>query len=138
MKGGFNSSFVEVRTIEGDKFLRDLKPNDLLLTDKKSFAKVKFINQRQANIKDIVYNVYYHTFNEEGVIDRVSGEQELIDGTLIKELAAGDAMLHRNGDIAIVDRLEKMETVNRFFYSIQLNKNTTFYANNICMKSDQL
>lgn len=138
MKGGFNSSFVEVRTIEGDKFLKDIKPNDLVLTDRKSFSKVKLINQRLAKPRDAVYNVYYHTFTEEGVIDRISGDQELLDGTMVKDLTIGDPMLHRNGDVAIVDRVEKMETVNRFFYSIQLKRGKTLYVNNICIKSDQI
>ncbi len=138
MKGGFNSSFVEIRTIEGDKFLKDIKPNDLILTHGKQFSKVKLINQRLAKPRDVVYNVYYHTFTEEGVIDRISGDQELLDGTLIKDLVIGDSMLHKNGDVAIVDKIEKMETVNRFFYSIQLKGGKTFYVNNICIKSDQI
>ena len=31
MKGGFNSSFVEVRTFEGPKFIKDLKIGELIL-----------------------------------------------------------------------------------------------------------
>lgn len=40
MKNGFNSSFVEIQTLEGEKFLRDLKPGDLVLTRDKTFDRI--------------------------------------------------------------------------------------------------
>lgn len=135
-KSGFNSSFVEIQTFEGEKFLKDLKPGDLVLTKDKTFVRVLSIEQRLANPKEQVYNIYYHG-KREGVIDRISGECVLIDGKKIKNLKVRDKMLAKSGEIVFVDRIEKMETVNRYFYTIKLEKKSTYCVNNIFIRDIQ-
>lgn len=51
MKGGFNSSFIEIRTLEGDKFIRDLKVGDIVLSTL-GYSKVKGIFQRTARFDE--------------------------------------------------------------------------------------
>jgi hypothetical protein len=134
MKNGFNSSFVEIQTLEGEKFLRDLKPGDLVLTRDKTFDRIVSIEQRLAHSTEEVYNLYYHT-DKEGVVDRISGEHVMANGIRVKNLRVSDRINHISGKTAIIDRIEKMDTINRFFYSIKLEKGSSYCVNNIFVKS---
>lgn len=141
MKGGFNSSFIETRTLEGDKFIRDLKVGDIVLSTL-GYSKVKGIFQRTARFDEKVFNIYYHNKDREGVLDRISGDQVilvkrqgekyLVD-TQVKDLKSGQILWSKEGDV-VIDQIERMETVNRFFYNIDIDGGY-FYADNICIKS---
>ena len=141
MKGGFNSSFIEIRTLEGDKFIRDLKVGDIVLSTL-GYSKVKGIFQRTAWFDAKVFNIYYHNKDREGVLDRISGDQVilvkrqgekyLVD-TQVKDLKSGQILWSKEGDV-VIDQIERMETVNRFFYNIDIDGGY-FYADNICIKS---
>ena len=141
MKGGFNSSFIEIRTLEGDKFIRDLKVGDIVLSTL-GYSKVKGIFQRTARFDEKVFNIYYHNKDREGVLDRISGDQVilvkrqgekyLVD-TQVKDLKSGQILWSKEGDV-VIDQIERMETVNRFFYNIDIDGGG-FYADNICIKS---
>lgn len=141
MKGGFNSSFIEIRTLEGDKFIRDLKVGDIVLSTL-GYSKVKGIFQRTARFDEKVFNIYYHNKDREGVLDRISGDQVilvkrqgekyLVD-TQVKDLKSGQILWSKEGDV-VIDQIERMETVNRFFYNIDIDGGC-FYADNIYIKS---
>ena len=131
MKGGFNSSFVEVKTFEGPKFIKDLKVGELI-ANKNGFTKL-----------EALYNVYCHA-DEEVVLDRISGEQLLyvIDSnkktcsfTKVSKLKPGMKLEGRKNSY-IVDRIEKLETVNRFSYNVYIGERDFYYVEDIRIKSD--
>lgn len=137
---GFNSGFIEIQTFEGEKFLKDLRPGDLVVTSDKKYNRIYSIEQLLTSIDEDVYNVYYHT-DKEGILERISGDSILhlnsMKGIKVKDLKKGSKIKYLNGKNAVVDRLEKMETINKILYNIKfIKKNSTFYANNICIKGD--
>lgn len=135
IKGGFNSGFIEVRTLEGDKFIKDLKIGDPLLTPF-GYAKLTAISKRTAKPNESVYNIYYHDDDKEGILDRISGDQlvpmvsefDLIINKEVSSLKEGMKLVARKS-VVVIDRIEKMETVNRFFYNIYTEQG--YYADNI-------
>jgi hypothetical protein len=142
MKGGFNSSFVEVRTFEGPKFIKDLKIGELIM-NKNGFTKLEGLYKRAARFNESVYNIYCHA-DEEVVLDRISGEQLLyvIDSnkktcsfTKASKLKPGMILEGRKNSY-IVDCIEKLETVNRFFYNIYIGEHDFYYVEDIRIKSD--
>lgn len=139
MKGSFNSSFVDIQTFEGEKFLKDLKPGDLILTKDKTFSRLYSIEQRLSNPKEQVYTVYYHS-DREGVLERVSGDLYVWNGKVkikVRNLKKGMKINSTKGQV-VVDNVEKMEAINRFFYNLQFEKPIDYYVNNICIRSNCL
>lgn len=140
MKGGFNSSFVEVKTFEGPKFIKDLKVGELI-ANKNGFVKLEGLYKRAARFDESVYNVYCHA-DEEVVLDRISGEQLLYvtdsnkkTCSLVSKLKPGMKLEGRKNSY-IVDRIEKLETVNRFFYNVYIGERDFYYVEDIRIKSD--
>lgn len=138
MKGGFNTSFVEIRTFEGEKFIRDLRPGEAIKT-RTSYELLGNVFQRQVVGSEPVFNIYYHG-EKEGVLNRISGWQKIYT---LKKLWTTESVLNiRKGDIillyggikGVVEKVERMETRNRFFYKPYLEKGvTTYYADNVCI-----
>lgn len=59
----------------------------------------------------------------------------MANGIRVKNLRVSDRINHISGKTAIIDRIEKMDTINRFFYSIKLEKGSSYCVNNIFVKS---
>lgn len=73
MKGGFNSSFIEIRTLDGDKFINELNRGEVVLSST-GYVKIKDICKRVMKQGESVFNIYYHNNDKEGVLDRISGD----------------------------------------------------------------
>lgn len=137
---GFNSGFVEIQTFEGEKFLKDLRPGDLVITSDKKYNRVYSIEQSLTSVDEDIYDIHYHT-DKEGVLERISGDTILYlnsaKGIRVKDLKKGVKIKYLGGKNAVVDRIEKMDTINKTLYNIKfIKKNSTFYINNICIKGD--
>lgn len=132
----FNSGYVGIRTLEGDKFLKDLTPYDSIKTaEGYCNASVEKVN---TDYTEEVYNVYYRIDGEEDLLQRVSGEFRLKNSSKkVKNLKVGDeiVVLTKEGKekIAEVFEIEKMDALGKYFYNIKLSGNT-FYADGVCLR----
>lgn len=68
MTGGFNTGFVEIRTLEGDKFLKNIRINEAVKT-RRSYTLVNGLYVREMKPKESVYNIYYSA-GKEGILNR--------------------------------------------------------------------
>lgn len=141
MKGGFNSSFIEIRTLDGDKFINELNQGEVVLSST-GYVKIKDICKRVMKQGESVFNIYYHNNDKEGVLDRVSGDQivyarpqdeDVLREMKAKDLSSGYMLKSKSGEV-MIDNIEKMETLNKYFYTLDIGKNN-FYADGICIKN---
>lgn len=138
MTGGFNTGFVEIRTLEGDKFLKNIRINEAVKTIR-SYTLVNGLYVREMKPKESVYNIYYSA-GKEGVLNRVSGEQMVwtheknwFVPVKVKDLKMSDKLVVYDNKWGRIDRIEKVETLNRYFYKPDLKKNTSYYIDNVCV-----
>lgn len=137
-EGGFNTGFVEIRTLEGDKFLKDIRINEAVKT-RRFYTLVNGLYVREMKPKESVYNIYYSA-GKEGVLNRVSGEQMVwihekkwFVLVKVKDLEMSDKLVIYGNKWGRIDRIEKVETLNRYFYKPDLKKNTSYYIDNVCV-----
>lgn len=138
MTGGFNTGFVEIRTFEGDKFLKNIRINEAVKT-RRSYTLVNGLYVREMKPKESVYNIYYSA-GKEGILNRVSGEQMVwtheknwFVPVKVKDLEMSDKLVIYDNKWGRIDRIEKVETLNRYFYKPDLKKNTSYYIDNVCV-----
>lgn len=138
MTGGFNTGFVEIRTLEGDKFLKNIRINEAVKT-RRSYTLVNGLYVREMKPKESVYNIYYSA-GKEGILNRVSGEQMVwtheknwLVLVKVKDLEMSDKLVIYDNKWGRIDRIEKVETLNRYFYKPDLKKNTSYYIDNVCV-----
>lgn len=138
MTGGFNTGFVEIRTLEGDKFLKNIRINEAVKT-RRSYTLVNGLYVREMKPKESVYNIYYSA-GKEGILNRVSGEQMVwtheknwLVSVKVKDLEMSDKLVIYDNKWGRIDRIEKVETLNRYFYKPDLKKNTSYYIDNVCV-----
>ena len=138
MTGGFNTGFVEIRTLEGDKFLKNIRINEAVKT-RRSYTLVNGLYVCEMKPKESVYNIYYSA-GKEGVLNRVSGEQMVwihekkwFVPVKVKDLEMSDKLVIYGNKWGRIDRIEKVETLNRYFYKPDLKKNTSYYIDNVCV-----
>lgn len=138
MTGGFNTGFVEIRTLEGDKFLKNIRINEAVKT-RRFYTLVNGLYVREMKPKESVYNIYYSA-GKEGVLNRVSGEQMVWTYekkwfvlVKVKDLEMSDKLVIYGNKWGRIDRIEKVETLNRYFYKPDLKKNTSYYIDNVCV-----
>lgn len=145
MRGGFNSSFIEIKTLEGDKFIKDLRIGELILTST-GYERLKNVFKRVAKVNDEVYNIYCHS-DREIVLDRISGEQVVyvynpkeayLVKTKVEDLQPGMMLWDKDEKGVIIDNIEQMETINRFFYNVYVGDNTSYYVENIKIESSKI
>jgi len=137
-EGGFNTGFVEIRTLEGDKFLKNIRINEAVKT-RRFYTLVNGLYVREMKPKESVYNIYYSA-GKEGVLNRVSGEQMVwihekkwFVLVKVKDLEMSDKLVIYGNKWGRIDRIEKVETLNRYFYKPDLKKNTSYYIDNVCV-----
>lgn len=137
-EGGFNTGFVEIRTLEGDKFLKNIRINEAVKT-RRFYTLVNGLYVREMKPKESVYNIYYSA-GKEGVLNRVSGEQMVwihekkwFVLVKVKDLEMSDKLVIYDNKWGRIDRIEKVETLNRYFYKPDLKKNTSYYIDNVCV-----
>nr|DAR94189.1 MAG TPA: hypothetical protein [Caudoviricetes sp.] len=138
MTGGFNTGFVEIRTLEGDKFLKNIRINEAVKT-RRSYTLVNGLYVREMKPEESVYNIYYSA-GKEGILNRVSGEQMVwtheknwFVPVKVKDLEMSDKLVIYDNKWGRIDRIEKVETLNRYFYKPDLKKNTSYYIDNVCV-----
>ena len=138
MTGGFNTGFVEIRTLEGDKFLKNIRINEAVKT-RCSYTLVNGLYVREMKPKESVYNIYYSA-GKEGILNRVSGEQMVwtheknwLVPVKVKDLEMSDKLVIYDNKWGRIDRIEKVEILNRYFYKPDLKKNTSYYIDNVCV-----
>lgn len=138
MTGGFNTGFVEIRTLEGDKFLKNIRINEAVKT-RRSYTLVNGLYVREMKPEESVYNIYYSA-GKEGILNRVSGEQMVwtheknwFVPVKVKDLKMSDKLVVYDNKWGRIDRIEKVETLNRYFYKPDLKKNTSYYIDNVCV-----
>lgn len=138
MTGGFNTGFVEIRTLEGDKFLKNIRINEAVKT-RRSYTLVNGLYVREMKPKESVYNIYYSA-GKEGILNRVSGEQMVwtheknwFVPVKVKDLEMFNKLVIYDNKWGRIDRIEKVETLNRYFYKPDLKKNTSYYIDNVCV-----
>lgn len=138
MIGGFNTGFVEIRTLEGDKFLKNIRINEAVKT-RRSYTLVNGLYVREMKPEESVYNIYYSA-GKEGILNRVSGEQMVwtheknwFVPVKVKDLEMSNKLVIYNNKWGRIDRIEKVETLNRYFYKPDLKKNTSYYIDNVCV-----
>ena len=51
----------------------------------------------------------------------------------VKELNISDRIVLYGNKRGRIDRIEKVETLNRYFYKPELKKNTSYYIDNVCI-----
>lgn len=137
-EGGFNTGFVEIRTLEGEKFLKDIRINEAVKT-RHSYTLVEGLHVRKMKPQESVYNIYFNA-GKEGVLNRISGEQMVwtygknyLVPVKVKELNISDRIVLYGNKRGRIDRIEKVETLNRYFYKPELKKNTSYYIDNVCI-----
>lgn len=138
MTGGFNTGFVEIRTLEGDKFLKNIRINEAVKT-RRFYTLVNGLYVREMKPKESVYNIYYSA-GKEGILNRVSGEQMVwtheknrFVPVKVKDLEMSNKLFLYDNKWGRIDRIEKVETLNRYFYKPDLKKNTSYYIDNVCV-----
>ena len=138
MTGGFNTGFVEIRTLEGDKFLKNIRINEAVKT-RRSYTLVNGLYVREMKPEESVYNIYYSA-GKEGILNRVSGEQMVwtheknwFVPVKVKDLEMSNKLVIYNNKWGRIDRIEKVDTLNRYFYKPDLKKNTSYYIDNVCV-----
>lgn len=138
MAGGFNTGFVEIKTLEGDKFLKNIRINEAVKT-RRSYTLVNGLYVREMKPEELVYNIYYSA-GKEGILNRVSGEQMVwtheknwFVPVKVKDLEMSDKLVIYPNKWGRIDRIEKVETLNRYFYKPDLKKNTSYYIDNVCV-----
>lgn len=138
MEGGFNTGFVEIRTLEGEKFLKDIRINEAVKT-RHSYTLANGLHVREMKPRESVYNIYFIA-GKEGVLNRVSGEQMVwtyekncLVPVKVKELNISDRIVLYGNKKGRIVRIEKVETLNRYFYKPDLKKNNSYYIDNVCV-----
>ena len=144
--GAFCSSFVEIQTFDGLKWIKDLKVGDLVLTNERRYKKV--INIHKSEIPkdcfDEMYDLYFYiedqngTVSEEGLY-RVHEDLYIkcINGfKSIKDIKVGDLLLCKDLTKVRINSIvkTKIRESSRYIYSFEIEKDCTFYANNVCVK----
>lgn len=134
----FNTGYVEIRTLEGDKFIKNLNTFDCIQT-KDGYSNISSVERIRADFSEEVYNIYYDLEGEERVLARVSGYLiNFYNSCKIRDLKKGDCILVIKKDgthvTTVIKEIEKMEAVGSFFYNIQFS-NDTFYADGVCLKN---
>lgn len=127
---GFNSGFTTIRTIEGDRYIKDIVVGTSVMSYKESYHIAKKLVQELATRYDISYNIRC----EDDITGyRFQGTQLVMseDGWRnVKDLKTGDGLLTLNGIKKIVD-IEKMETINKICYSLEVSRAHSYFADGI-------
>ena len=104
-----------------------------------SYTLVEGLHVREMKPQESVYNIYYNA-GKEGVLNRISGEQMVwtygknyLVPEKVKELNISDRIVLYGNKRGRIDRIEKVETLNRYFYKPELKKNTSYYIDNVCI-----
>lgn len=127
---GFNSGFTAIRTIEGDKYIKDIVVGTSVMSYKESYHIAKKLVQELATKYDVSYNI---RCDDDIVGYRFQGVQLVMseDGwRYVKDLKKGDSLLTLKGIKKIVD-IEKMETINKICYSLEVNRAHSYFADGI-------
>lgn len=127
---GFNSGFTAIRTIEGDKYIKDIVVGMSVMSYKESYHIAKKLVQELATKYDVSYNI---RCDDDIVGYRFQGVQLVMseDGwRYVKDLKKGDSLLTLKGIKKIVD-IEKMETINKIYYSLEVNRAHSYFADGI-------
>lgn len=133
----FNTGYVEIRTLEGDKFIKDLNISDSIQTQN-GYCNIVSLEKVRANFTEEVYNIYYDLDGEEKILARVSGDFQLSCKKVVRKLKVGDTILvlNENGSktFSTIKEIERMEAIGGYFYNLKISGNT-FYADGVCLRN---
>ena len=144
--GTFYSGFIEIQTFDGPKWIKDIKVGDLVLTNQQKYKKIVKMTRLELPIDcvDKVYDFYYFIENENNEISeeglyRISKSAAIqcINGfKKVEEIEVGDLFLCKDKTRVKVQsiNINEAKEVSRYIYSLEIEDNSTFYANNICIK----
>lgn len=144
--GIFCSGFIEIQTFDGPKWIKDVKVGDLVLTNQRKYKKVTKVIRSELPIDctDKVYDFCYfienenNEINEEGLyrISKSAAIQCINGFKRVEEIEVGDLFLCKDKTRVKVQsiNINEAKEVSRYIYSLEIEDNSTFYANNICIK----
>lgn len=140
----FVSGLVEIATIEGNKWIKDIKVGDLILTGKCRYKKVisvrqdKIINQ---NFPRKVFDISVLVENEkdeivEEYLARIPYDHPIFFNGKFKPsflIQKGDCVQCRKGLKGIVSEVIEIpkEIYNAYLYSIEVEDDHSYFASNI-------
>lgn len=143
----FNSGYIEITTFDGPKWIKDIKPGDVVLTHMNRYRKVNKVFKRKIpkNFSFGIYDVYVNIedesqpngYREEG-LHRVTGNHPIfVDGKKkqVKDIKPGDIVQLKKMLKGKVSRILKIpkENWSNYLYNFEVDKDNSYYADGICV-----
>lgn len=148
MSSIFYSSYIEIMTLEGLKYIKDLKEGDLVLTHLKRYKKIRLLKRKLISVKESggLFDVYFYfegnrpqkEYELDGV-HRISGNSILYTNKgwkKVLDLKPGDLLLLQKDIKAKVCKLLEIpvENQDRWGYSLDIEKDHSYFADNVLIK----
>lgn len=145
----FNSPYIEIRTIEGDKYIKDIQVGDLVLTHLNRYRKVVRLFKRKfpTTFPHGVFDIYYliedetskNGWREDG-LHRITGNHLVFVNGLkkqVKEIKAGDILQYKkNIKVKVISLLEiPEENYGEYLYNFEVEEDHSYYAENIAVSN---
>lgn len=144
----FCSGYIEIKTFDGTKWLKDIKIGDLVLTHLGNYRevfqvkKIRYPRYFNSGVFDIYFLVEDDAckggFREEG-IHRITGDHLVFcsNGTkkFVRDIKKGDILSISKGRKArVILSLEiPKENHGEFLYGLEIKKDHSYYADNVCV-----
>lgn len=134
------SGYVEITSLEGRSWIKDLQVGDLVLDEEGKYKKItKIIQEDISNNQMKVYDIYYKVDDQtEKGLHRISGDvfivtkkgKRTIKSTSVKSLKIGNDIWTKDGPRKIVSIIE-IPIFSNVGYSIQGDKLRYYYLDDV-------
>lgn len=142
----FQSPYIEITTIEGQKYIKDIKVGDFVLTHLNRYKKVTKLFKRKFpdNFNHGIFDIYYmikegEGYQEEG-LHRITGNHKIFangEKKQVKEIKVGDILQSRKGvNVRVCFILEiPKENYGEYLYNFEVEDDHSYYAENIAVSN---
>lgn len=145
----FNSPYIEIDTIEGKKYIKDVKVGDVVYTHLHNYRKVVRVFKRNLpkNFKYGIYDIYYliedenfkNGWREDG-LHRITGNHKiLVNGKMrmVKDVQIGDLLTLKDGSQVKVCEILEIPKSNwgEYLYNFEVEKDHSYFAENVAVSN---
>lgn len=144
----FNSAYIEIDTIEGKKYIKDIQVGDLVYTHLHNYRKVVRVFKRKMpkDFKYGVFDIYYliedenskNGWREDG-LHRITGNHKIwVNGEkkMIKDIKIGDKLTLKDTQVKVCEILEiPKSNWGEYLYNFEVDKDHSYFAENIAVSN---
>lgn len=144
----FCSGYIEIKTFDGFKWLKDIKEGDLVLTHLNRYKRVSMVMKKKvlSSFREGVFDIYLLVedetkkggYREDGV-HRITGDHLVFCSNgkkkCVRDIRAGNLVrLSKNsiGKVILLLEIPK-ENYGEFLYGIEIEDDHSYYADNVCV-----